>query len=268
MHWKRVLSSVVLLPLLILLILYGGVRGFGLVVSLVIVLATYEFYQMVESRQLTCYKIPGLILSWVVSCSFLFQNIILINFTLAAASILIILYGLFSRHPLSTSIISISTTIVGILYISWLLSHLVLLRGLEEGKWLLFYLLLVTWMGDTAAFYVGSSIGKHKLAPRVSPKKTLEGAIGGLGGSVLASLVAKGWLLPFLSYKHAWILGVVVAVFGQLSDLGESLFKRDAGLKDSGHIIPGHGGILDRLDSLLFSTPVFYYYLIGFVESR
>jgi len=267
LHGKRILSSIVFVPLLILLILYGGVQGFWLVVSLAVVLGTYEFYHMVERRQLTCYKIPGMVLSWIVSCSFLFQDVLGISFTLTIVSILIVLYALFARHPLSTSIVSVATTFFGIVYVSWLLSHLVLIRGLgeSEGKGLIFYLLLVIWAGDTGAFYIGSYLGRHKLAPIVSPKKTLEGAVGGLGASVLASLGIKGWMLPFLSYKHAWILGGLLAVMGQLGDLGESLFKRDANLKDSGTVIPGHGGILDRLDSLLFSAPVLYYYVVGFV---
>lgn len=264
MHRKRVLSSVILLPLLILLIRYGGIIGFWLVVSLAIVLGTYEFYRMVEARQLTCYKIPGMILSWVVSCSFLFQNITLISFTLAFACIGIVVYALFSPYPLSTSIISVSTTVFGITYISWLLSHLVLLRGLEEGQWLIFYLLLVIWAGDTGAFYIGSYMGRHKLAPVISPKKTVEGALGGLGASIVTSLIVKYWLLPSWNYKQALILGSLLAIMGQLGDLGKSIFKRDAGLKDSGNIIPGHGGILDRVDGLLFSTPVLYYYMIGF----
>lgn len=264
MHRRRVLSSIVLVPLLILLIRYGGITGFWLVVSGAIVLGTYEFYRMVEVRQLTCYKIPGMILSWVVSCSFLFQNITLISFTWAFTSILVVVYALFSQYPLSTSIISVSTTVFGITYISWLLSHLVLLRGLEGGQWLIFYLLLIIWAGDTAAFYIGSYIGKHQLAPVISPKKTVEGAIGGLGISMIASLIAKNWLLPSWDYKQALMVGGLLAVMGQLGDLGKSIFKRDAGLKDSGNIIPGHGGILDRVDGLLFSTPVLYYYVVGF----
>jgi phosphatidate cytidylyltransferase len=254
-----------LLPPLILLILYGGIQGFGALVVIAVILGTHEFYRMVETKQLTCYKIPGLILSGVVSCSFLSENSTFISFTLAIATILVVVHALSGPYPLSTAIVSVSTTIFGITYVSWFLSHLVLLRGLDHGIGLIFYLFLIIWVGDTGAFYVGASIGKHKLAPMVSPKKTVEGALGGLAASMLIALIAKKWLVPFLSYKHAWILGGLLAVLGQLGDLGKSVFKRDAGIKDSGNIIPGHGGILDRVDGLLFSTPVLYYYIKGFL---
>jgi phosphatidate cytidylyltransferase len=160
---------------------------------------------------------------------------------------------------------ALSVTLLGILYVSWLLSHLVLLRGLPYGKEFLFYLLLVVWSGDTGAYYVGSYFGTHRLAPVVSPKKTIEGAIGGLIVSLLASCIAKWTFLPLFNYRDCISLGILLAVISQLGDLCESLLKRAVNVKDSGTILPGHGGILDRLDGVMFAAPVLYYYTILFL---
>ncbi len=155
-------------------------------------------------------------------------------------------------------------TLAGILYIGWLLSYLVTLRGLNNGRnWVLF-VLLVTFASDTAAFFIGRAFGKHHLAPQISPGKTWEGTIGGIVGAVIVSLLFTLPTPVTLSFTTglAVLLGFLVSVFGQLGDLVESLFKRNMGVKDSGGLIPGHGGILDRIDSLLFASVVVYYYLL------
>ena len=121
---------------------------------------------------------------------------------------------------------------------------------------------LVTWASDTAAYYVGSSFGTRKLAPRISPGKTIEGSVGGLVGSVMMAVVAKFGFMPWLDLKDCLIIGLLLGSIGQVGDLFESRLKRYAGVKDSGTILPGHGGLLDRLDSLIFTSPVFYYYVI------
>ena len=122
-------------------------------------------------------------------------------------------------------------------------------------------ILVSIWMCDTAAYFGGLSLGKHKLFPRVSPNKSWEGAVWGFAGAVATMLIAQHYFLPFVKLHQAVIMGIIIGVFGQIGDLIESLVKRDAGVKDSSHIIPGHGGVLDRFDSLIFVSPILYLYI-------
>jgi phosphatidate cytidylyltransferase len=152
----------------------------------------------------------------------------------------------------------------GILYVGWLLSYLVALRGLDNGRNWVFFALFTTFASDTAAFFVGRALGKRRLAPQISPGKTWEGAIGGVFGAIIVSLF---FILPtpltlHLNWGQAILLGLLVSIFGQLGDLVESLFKRNMGAKDSGRLLPGHGGMLDRMDSIIFAGIVVYYYVI------
>ena len=154
-------------------------------------------------------------------------------------------------------------TIAGILYVGWLLSYLVALR-LDAGRNWVFFALFTTFGSDTLAFFVGRVLGRHHLAPLISPKKTWEGAIAGVFGAMIVSLLfvpTTPLNLP-LSYGQAVLLGLLVSVFGQFGDLVESLLKRNVGVKESGKLIPGHGGFLDRMDSVVFAGVVVYLYYI------
>jgi phosphatidate cytidylyltransferase len=126
-------------------------------------------------------------------------------------------------------------------------------------EWILL-LVSVTWLGETAAYLVGSTLGRHKLAPSISPRKTVEGAVAQLGVSMLAALGARAWFFPALSVESAIVVGLLLGVVGQAGDLMESAIKRSVDTKDTGRLIPGHGGMLDRMDSLLVNTPVLFYY--------
>jgi phosphatidate cytidylyltransferase len=148
---------------------------------------------------------------------------------------------------------------MGLIYLPLLLGHLVLLRQLPDGRGWVFLVLFAVMACDSLAYFVGSSFGKHKLYPAVSPKKSIEGGLGGLVGSCLGVWLAKVLFLPALSVEHVILVGLLIGVVGQIGDLFESLLKRACGVKDSGGIFPGHGGILDRLDSLLFAFPLAYY---------
>jgi phosphatidate cytidylyltransferase len=134
------------------------------------------------------------------------------------------------------------------------------MRGLEEGRIWILFTLVVVYFGDTTAFYVGRAWGKRKLAPKISPSKTVEGGLGAIGGSIAGALFFRFFFFPQLHTSHALALAVGVGVVGQLGDLFESLLKRSAQVKDSGTLIPGHGGLLDRIDSVLFASPLVYYY--------
>jgi phosphatidate cytidylyltransferase len=148
--------------------------------------------------------------------------------------------------------------ILGVAYVGGLLSFPSLLRGLEDGRQYIYFLAFTTWVGDTGAFYVGSGLGRRPLCPRISPKKTLEGAVGGIIATVLLAVAGCAWIWPRFSWGRAAIAGLVIAIVGIAGDLCESAVKRAASAKDSGGIIPGHGGVLDRLDSLMFTGPVLY----------
>jgi phosphatidate cytidylyltransferase len=150
------------------------------------------------------------------------------------------------------------------LYIPFLLMHLVLLRQTPFGvKWL-FLIMLIVMTNDSAAYYTGCSFGKHRLYLLVSPKKSIEGAVGGLVGSLFGALLAKFIFFPQLTFGDAVLTAIVIGVVGQTGDLFESLLKRSFGVKDSGTLIPGHGGLLDRMDSILFAAPITYYYVLFF----
>jgi phosphatidate cytidylyltransferase len=149
----------------------------------------------------------------------------------------------------------------GILYIGWMLSYWVQLRGLEDGRELVFLAMFTTFASDTSAFFIGRTWGKHALVPAISSGKTWEGAIGGLLSSIAASfIISVIFTLPF-SYWQIALVGLIISVFAQLGDLVESLLKRNTGVKDASKLIPGHGGILDRLDSLIFTGVIVYYFV-------
>jgi phosphatidate cytidylyltransferase len=163
--------------------------------------------------------------------------------------------------PLVDSLRDAALVVTGMLYVGLTLSYLVVVRLLPDGASLLFFLLLVTWAADTAAYYVGTLYGRRKLAPRISPKKTVEGLAGGVIGATIVACVARWIFLPEFSLVDTLVLALLLTAAGLWGDLVESAIKRSANVKDSGGLLPGHGGMLDRLDSLLFTAPAFYYYV-------
>ncbi len=178
------------------------------------------------------------------------------------AVVLTLLIPLVSPAGTQHRITDSAVTVMGILYIGGAMSYLIRLRGFSGGEFLILFVLLATFASDTGAYYVGKTLGRHKLAPTISPKKTIEGLVGGLVLTVLAVYVAREWF-PFwqLTLLDSIILGTVLTLAGLAGDLTESAVKRAVGVKDSGGLLPGHGGMLDRVDSLLFTAPAFYYYV-------
>lgn len=171
------------------------------------------------------------------------------------------IYFLLYYQDLNTVVAQLATIAMGWLYLPLLLSTMVLLHGLADGRRWVLLVLIMTMVCDSSAYFVGSAWGQHRLYPAISPKKSVEGAIGGLAGSVLAALSAPLWLLPDAGWVNCLMIGVLAGVLGQLGDLFESMIKRYADIKDSGTIFPGHGGMLDRIDSLLFSFPAVFVFL-------
>ncbi|MDF0645934.1 MAG: phosphatidate cytidylyltransferase [Nitrospira sp.] len=172
------------------------------------------------------------------------------------------------RLPLDHVLRNSAATLLGILYLGMTLSFVIRTRLLDHGEWLVFFLLLVTWAGDTGAYYAGTIWGQHRLAPRISPKKSVEGLVGGLLAAVTAAYLARWWFLPMLSMIDCAVLALLLTAAGLGGDLAESAMKRSVGAKDSGGVLPGHGGMLDRLDSLLFTAPTFFYYVTVMTRSE
>jgi phosphatidate cytidylyltransferase len=183
----------------------------------------------------------------------------LLLFFLVAALLLLTLMYLFNLGPLDQLIFRLGWQILGLVYLPLLLGHLVLLRQLPQGRGWVFLVLFAVMACDSAAYFVGVAFGRHKLYPSVSPKKSVEGALGGLVGACLGVWLVAAIFFPTFGPGHIILVGSLIGVVGQVGDLFESLLKRACGVKDSGVIFPGHGGILDRLDSLLFAFPLTYY---------
>lgn len=260
---RRIYTVLLLIPLLYLAIRFLPPIAFTGIVATIGVAALYEFYLLCfgETRQ------PLNVVVGLAGCVALIAS----PFTssLIMPGLLVGLMAVFSIPlladvPLRDCLKNGSFTVTGLLYIGLTLSYLVLTRLLPEGEWFIIFLLLVTWAGDTGAYYVGTLCGQHALAPRISPKKTVEGLIGGMTVATIAAYVARWWFLPALSLFDCLILPLLLTGAGLWGDLVESAIKRSAGVKDSGGLLPGHGGMLDRIDSLLFTAPAFYYYVTLF----
>jgi len=268
---KRVISALILIGVIAAAIYidWNGLTTFtvcGLIVTIFTMLGLYEFFTMLEHKGINIYKYVGIGMGAVLPLSIVFRfeptkkgELILIG-----AVILILILMQFRRRNNSGVVVNISTTLFGILYVSWFFSFLIKIIYLPSGMALLATILLITKGGDIGAYLIGLRFGRTPLMPRISPKKTVEGSIGGIFFSVLGAL-AGNYFLNF-SYPHIIALGVIFGIIGQLGDLSESLIKRDCEVKDSGKIIPGMGGILDEIDSLLFTAPVFYFYVSNSIK--
>lgn len=177
----------------------------------------------------------------------------------AAATLCVATLFLFNYRTIEAVARDCATILFGFLYLPLLLGHLALLRILPQGREWIFTVFLIVMLSDSIAYFVGTAIGKHRLYPAISPKKSVEGAIGGLIGGIAGALLAKFFWFSALSWGMAGGIGIILGASGQIGDLFESMLKRSYGVKDSGRIIPGHGGLLDRLDSLIFAFPPAYY---------
>ena len=259
---KRVITVLWGIPLLIAAIWFDKpIPWFTILVAIWGLLAVFEFYKLVNSSKVPPLTYFGLIWSLLFILSPHFNYDFLTPLLLTSAVILSLTWLL--RHPQrGGTFVGWAWTMAGILYIGWLLSYFVALRGLDGGRDWVFLALFTTFGSDTTAFFVGRALGKHHFAPHISPGKTWEGAIAGVFGAIIVSLVLVNLFSLPLGYGGAILLGLLVSVFGQLGDLVESLLKRNMGVKDSGRLIPGHGGFLDRIDSVVFTGIVVYYYVL------
>jgi len=263
-------------PCLYAITLRGGLF-FLLLVDLIVVLGLRELLQLLRAKG---YQ-PFALLAYFCSVAltwYAWRQGVAVPLMLTG-SLLAIMVRELLRRELAQSLAHIAVTVFGILYVGWLATHLVLLRQLPAalgtddalgaqvplGARLVFLLAALVWATDTGAYLCGVAFGRRPLAPRISPKKTVEGAVGGLLAAGLTGWLCTRSLVPFVTPLAGTVLGLVAGVAAQLGDLVESMIKRDVGIKDTAPLLPGHGGILDRFDSLLFTAPVLYYYFRLFI---
>ncbi|MBI4610403.1 MAG: phosphatidate cytidylyltransferase [Candidatus Rokubacteria bacterium] len=255
---KRVLSTLILLPAFVGIVMLGPLWLFGATVVVVAAVAQWEFTGMFERAGVRSFRVLGLVGGSVVTASFALPVSERAAFTVVLLAVLLAAI----RRPRGGRIAwePTAVTVFGICYVNWLLGYGFWLRDLPAGADWVLLLVCVTWMGETAAYVVGSTLGRTKLAPVISPQKTLEGALAQLLVSVLTAMAVYASFFAELGLGEAVVVGLLLGVVGQCGDLVESVLKRSVGAKDTGGLIPGHGGLLDRLDSLLFNTPALYYY--------
>ncbi|PID58391.1 MAG: phosphatidate cytidylyltransferase [Ignavibacteriae bacterium] len=265
----RIIVSVIAIPVILLLVILGGIPFLMLILGIGLV-AFWEFSGLVEYKNAKINFLMG-----IISISALIINayIQFIDFLplIILFSILVLISELFRNN--GSEILNIGATFLGIFYIGLFSSTIILIREFfsdsqmlyPEGGYLIISILVSIWICDSAAFFIGSAFGRHKLFPRVSPNKSWEGAIAGFVFSIIAMIAAKALILEILTLTNAIIIGIIVGVIGQTGDLIESLIKRDAKVKDSSSLVPGHGGIFDRFDSLFLTAPSVYLYLYLFI---
>jgi phosphatidate cytidylyltransferase len=307
---KRVLTAIVLIPLVLLAVFKAPLWLFALVLAVVAVLTLHEYLNIIrasgiEPLRRTAYfvvvlLIGGVLVStetqWLEAFTLTWSAWLFRCWTVLLALSMVFGIPVVFRRDLRMALSASATSAFGVLYIAVPLSLLVVMRHDEIQSFLVIFILLCSWAGDTAAYYTGKAIGRHKLAPFVSPNKTWEGSIASLIATVLAAMVLfhfypqisswfsgpkmADWAFPggsrvqhqqtasAMSGLHILLLGVITNIATQFGDLFESAIKRGAQVKDSGSLLPGHGGMLDRIDALLFAIPAVWYYanLTGFLE--
>jgi phosphatidate cytidylyltransferase len=264
----RLLTAAIVLPFLIASIVVPWLKWlFVAMAAAAMGLALFEFYVLAKQRGLKPDAGAGFLAAIAILVVFIFPtdlyNVLLVQLIIMALTGGTLVATTVRGAPFDKMLASVGATILGVLYIALLGAHLVSVRlwfKPELAKDLLSYFFLVLMSADAGAYYVGRALGKHKLAPSISPGKTWEGVVGGVGAALLMAWISHYWFFLELPLKYGLPLAVVMTVLGILGDLSESALKRGAGAKDAASILPGHGGLLDRLDSLLFSAPLIYYF--------
>jgi phosphatidate cytidylyltransferase len=275
---QRLLSAAVIIPILLYLFHKGG-TPFIILIEVVIVIGMNEYYRMVEQKALSPDRFMGTLSAVALGAVATTGRL---DYMAGAMTMLVLLLlaNRLRSLDLRSAVTGMNVTIFGVIYVGWLLSHAILLRNplnppenIDLGLFFIVLAIAGTFGADAGAYFTGRAYGKKKLLPLVSPGKTVEGALGGIAGGTIGVIGAKlafDWFIfpapgTGMPLVHCILLGPVLVVATIVGDLSQSMMKRDSGIKDSGNIIPGHGGILDRLDSILFAIPLTYYYLRFFV---
>ena len=292
MTWKRVATALVLIPVVVGLVLFTPTWAVAVATAVITVLALWEYFALGEAighrafRFLTAgcsllliyvqwrvlqpfarftltavsskgFVQPGFASSGLTKLSVMYSSGSIFFVFVLGLMVLI----LWTRRPLVEALPAAGISSSALLLVAFPLSYAVRLHGFaDDGPRLLLFALVITWAGDTAAYFVGRAMGKHPLAPHISPKKTWEGSIGSMVGSLIVAWAFSYWIR--IPIGHLVAMAVIGNVAGQMGDLLESAYKRSAGVKDSGGLLPGHGGVLDRIDALILCIPVIWFYLV------
>jgi len=261
---RRIMTSAFVVAIAALVIFVLPNWAFTLLASVMIGISLKEFFSLAEKKGIVVYKYFGISIGMLIPIIGYFQKglegyFAIEPFIIVIACLFIFVLQ-FTRRDSSQALASIAVTLFGLLYIAWLFSFFVKLKFMPQGALLVTFVILVTKVGDVGAYFVGRLIGRHSLIPRISPNKTVEGTIGGLILSVVTAILSKLYL-PDFPMGHLIVLGLLLGVLASVGDLAESLLKRGVAVKDSGGILPGFGGMLDLIDSLIFTAPIFYFYV-------
>ena len=261
MNFKRVISTVVGLPLVAVTLIYANNYIIDAVISIIALISMHEFYNAISKESK-----PIRWIGYIACISIAFIHIIpmehlnlIIPLSISGTILLLFLHVILSQ--MKTNIKDIAFTFLGIFYVAMFLMFLAIIRGMEDGKILIWYVLLASWSTDIFAYLVGRNLGKHKFS-KISPNKTIEGCIGGTLGAIVAMLIYTYCINKYLgtsySYVSIMIISIILSIISQIGDFSASTIKRYVDIKDYSELIPGHGGMLDRVDSLLFIAPFAY----------
>jgi phosphatidate cytidylyltransferase len=261
-YLKRWLTGIILVPVLVIIILFCSEAVFCAVIILFILCGVWEYNHIVFGNGFVKEKIEGLIFAIFIPLFVFWGNNQHLLALMAFSVLLVFILFVLSIKESNFDVLSVAKVIFGLMYIPFLMSYFISLRMMEKGILWIFFVLILAFAGDIAALYVGKYFGRHKLAPLVSPGKTLEGLAGLVSGSTIACLIFSYYLFPEIPLTQIAILSFTGSIIGQMGDICESAIKRNYGLKDASSLLPGHGGILDRLDCLIFIAPYVYYYRI------
>ena len=285
MTWKRVATALVLIPIVVAIVLFTNTAAVAMATSIITVLALWEYFALGDAIGHRAYRL------WTIFCALLLIfsqwfptffidggvaiGIRVLNFAVHPLDLSLLspintfflfvlgltVLTLWTRRPLVEALPAAGISSSALLLVAFPLSFAVRLHGIPAfGPKLLLFALAITWAADTTAYFVGRAIGKHPLAPHISPKKTWEGSIASMFGSLVVAYAFSFWIR--IPLPHLLIMAATGNIAGQMGDLLESAYKRSAGVKDSGGLLPGHGGILDRIDALILCIPVIWYYLV------
>jgi len=273
----RILTGLVGIALAFVLVFWPGGLPFAVAIGAVSVLGAMEFYKGIRRAGARPVEWAGIgaVALFVVSMRTYERSTIGALFPAVLTLLLVLSFCQEMLRTRRSPLINVGATLFGAIYVGWMISHLVVLRGIEglvtvgsykntAGAFLVMFVFFGTWACDTGAYFIGKFFGKHKLAPNLSPNKTIEGSVAGLVSAIVVSAIF-GWVIK-LPIGHSLGMGAMFGVLTQIGDLSESSIKRELGIKDFGTIVPGHGGILDRFDSILFTGPAAYYYAVLFLQ--
>ncbi len=259
-RFARELTALVLSPIAVWLIGWSPAYGFDAAIGLIAVLALHEFLTLGKRKGYDVPVVLCILVTLFIIAAFILESVS-VEMGMFVTLLIIPASYVFRSSDIEHALPSSAIAVLATMYVGMLAGSLIRLRNdFPVGPKLVFFLVLVVWLGDAGAYYTGKKFGKHKMSPRISPKKTIEGGIGGVVTSIITAVVIHFTFFPEIPLIHAIIVGIVLSIAGMIGDLAESMWKRSAAVKDSGTLIPGHGGFLDRFDSILFTAPILYVY--------